>query len=118
VIEEPREPQIPSLRHASGLLCRVSLFRIEVNIDVLGLQHFKVKVAVLDFVSTEVLGLSRGGPRPEHKKRREKDRPHLSCRRVISNLLFMAILPLPAAAAPAAAEHSGGTLHCRERANG
>jgi hypothetical protein len=59
VIEEAGQPGIPSLGHSSRMPSRGLFRRIEVDVEVLGLEHLEIEALVLDFVATEVLGVKR-----------------------------------------------------------
>ena len=70
--EDRREPVVPALRHARGLADRRLLLRIEMDVEVLGLEHLPVEVLVLDLVAAEVLGggaLRQAGQREERRRR-------------------------------------------------
>ncbi len=61
VVEDARQPGVPPFRHPCCMDCGGFLRRIEVDVEVLGLEHPEVEALVLDFVSAEVLGVERGG---------------------------------------------------------
>ena len=54
VIQQTRQTRVPTLgepgRHARGIF----FLRIEIDVEVLGLQHLEVELLVLNFVATEV----------------------------------------------------------------
>ena len=68
VIEDAGQPGIPPLRHASGVCRCLFLGGIEMDVEVLGLEHPEIEAFVLDFVPAEVLGLDR------RRQRREEER--------------------------------------------
>ena len=55
VREEPRQPRVPALGQARADLDACSLLRVEVDVEVLGLEDLEVEVLVLDLVAAEVL---------------------------------------------------------------
>ena len=64
VVQQLREAGIPALRHARRHPRRRFLFRIEVDVEMLGLQHLEVELPVLHFVPAEVPALGTDGRRP------------------------------------------------------
>ena len=69
VMEQTRQPQVPALGHARRLLGGRALLGIEVDVEVLGLQHLELEGLVLDLVAPEVL--RRGGT---DARRQNRDR--------------------------------------------
>jgi len=49
--EQPLEPRVPAFRHARRDFDAVMLFGIEIDVEVLGLQHLEVQLLVLDLVA-------------------------------------------------------------------
>jgi hypothetical protein len=56
MVKELRQPRVPPLRHSRGDLGASPFLRVEVNVKVLGAEHFEVEFSILDFVLSEVLG--------------------------------------------------------------
>jgi hypothetical protein len=56
-MEDRREPRVPSLGHAGRDPRGLTLFRIEVEVEVLGPERLEFEIVVLDLVLTEVLGV-------------------------------------------------------------
>jgi hypothetical protein len=53
------EAGVPALGHPAGDVRRLALVRVEIHVEVVGLQHLEIEVLVLDLVAAEVLGLGR-----------------------------------------------------------
>jgi hypothetical protein len=64
VPEDPRQPVIPLLGQPRRDLHRFTFDLVEIDIEVLGLQHAKVERPVLDLVGAEIL---RGADAREHR---------------------------------------------------
>ena len=61
VIEQLLEARVPSLGHARRDVDALAFLGVVVDIEVLGLQHLKVELLVLDLVPAEVLRRCRRG---------------------------------------------------------
>ena len=59
VFEHLRKARIPALGHAADARGTLALFVVEIDVEVIGLEHLEFEVLVLDFVSAEVLRLGR-----------------------------------------------------------
>ena len=59
VLEDARQARIPALGHSADACGAFALVFIEINIEVIGLQHFELEIFVLDLVPSEVLRLAR-----------------------------------------------------------
>jgi hypothetical protein len=73
VIQDLREPGVPALRHAGAVSRGVLDFRVEVDVEALGLQHAEAEASVLDLVATETLARSRmnaDAAESDHQQRR------------------------------------------------
>jgi hypothetical protein len=55
VLENPRQPRVPTLGHPRRLAGSLTFFRIEIDVEVFGLQYLEVKGLVLDLVPPELL---------------------------------------------------------------
>ena len=61
VLEDARQARIPALSHPADARGAFALVFVEINIEVVGLQHFELEIFVLDLVPSEVLRLSGHG---------------------------------------------------------
>src|SRR5262249_43739920 len=59
VAHHAREAAVPPLGHPGRVLYRSLLVGVEIDVEVLGLQHLVVELLVLDLVLAEVLGRRR-----------------------------------------------------------
>ena len=74
-LEQPLETRVPSLGHARGDLHARLLARIEVDVEVLGLQDLEVEGSILNLVVPEVL---RGGGRASPAENADDQRRYKS----------------------------------------
>ena len=65
VVEQAGESRVPALRHERGVLYGDLFLRVEVDIEVLGLEHLEIQALILHLVLTEVLRL---GPLHGHQR--------------------------------------------------
>ena len=56
--EKTGEAGVPSLGHPCRVTCGIAFLRVEIDVEVLRLQHLEGELAVLNLVATEVLRLS------------------------------------------------------------
>jgi hypothetical protein len=61
MLEEPRQPRVPALRHPRGDLRAPFLARVEVDVEVLRLEHLEIEMVILNLVLAEILRLGRRG---------------------------------------------------------
>src|SRR6478609_1984196 len=69
--EHRTEPGTPALSHPACLHGRAAFSGIEIDVEVLGLEHLEIEGAILDFVLAEVLGLQRWAGDGERKGKNE-----------------------------------------------
>ena len=76
MIEQLGQARVPALGHARRHPGRVFLFRVVVDVEVVGLQDLEVEVLVLNLVPAEVAALCRdpAGQRQSSKREYEKRR--------------------------------------------
>ena len=55
VLECTREALVPALTHAGRVVDRLGLFRIEVEVEVIGSKDLEIKIVELDLIASEVL---------------------------------------------------------------
>ena len=85
VLEDARQARIPALGHAADARGVLALFFIEIDVEVIGLQHFELEVLVLDLVASEVLRLR--GRRGRQEQTRKTDRQARGIRRNICRMV-------------------------------
>src|SRR5207249_8203079 len=54
VLKEPLEPRVPALGQPGGDVDPFALTRIEVDVEMVGLEDLKVELLILDFILSEV----------------------------------------------------------------
>ena len=57
VLEDAREARVPALGHAADARGVLALFFVEIDVEVLGLEHLELEFLVLDLVAPEILRL-------------------------------------------------------------
>jgi hypothetical protein len=67
MVQHAGEPCIPALGHATGVARSRFFSRIEVDVEVLGLEGPEVEAFVLNSVAAEILSLQRGRQECESK---------------------------------------------------
>jgi hypothetical protein len=70
VLEEGRQTRIPPLREPRGHPRGFLFFRIEIDVEMLGVQHLEIEFVVLNLVAAEVTALRRhirGGSEDERE---------------------------------------------------
>ncbi len=68
MLEDSGQARVPPLGHLTDASRVLALLVVEVHVEVLGLEHFKLEVLVLHFVATEILRL--GGRGRTHEKQK------------------------------------------------
>ena len=69
VVQQLREPRVPALGHPRGHPRRGFLLRVEVDVEMFGLQDLEVELPVLHLVPAEIARPGRAGP--ERRRRAE-----------------------------------------------
>ena len=77
--EQPLQAGVPPFRHTGGDVNPFTFFRVEVDVEMLGFQHLKVELLVLDFIAAEVLRRGRRGRRRGNEDRERGDDVSHSC---------------------------------------
>ena len=72
VPEDSAEPGVPSLGHPPDLLRGVGLFRVVINVEVLGGEDLEFEFVVLDLVPSEVLRVRLCGQTEGHRDREDE----------------------------------------------
>jgi hypothetical protein len=70
VVQHAREPRVPSLSHAAGVSRSLFLRRIEMDVEMFGLERPELEALVLNPVPAEILSLQRR--RQEHENEGEE----------------------------------------------
>src|SRR5688500_8560677 len=71
VLEDARQSCVPPLGHAADAGGSLALFLVEIDVEVVGLEHLEFEIFVLHLVPTEVLRLRRRGGREEQENDRQ-----------------------------------------------
>ena len=73
VAEHARQTRVPPFGHTRREVHRLLLFRVVVDVEVLGLLHLEVELLVLHLVLAEVLRLGGRGAPTDQRQKRQKD---------------------------------------------
>ncbi len=88
VVEDPGQPGVPALCHTSRLFDGFAGLGIVVDVKVLGLEHLKVEILVLNLVPTEILGFGGPGPEADTQSHRDKRGYRLTVNALKSHLFL------------------------------
>ena len=68
MIEQLREARVPPLGHPRRLTRHLLLFRVVIDVEVLGVQRLELQAAVLDLIPAEVLRACRRGQKRQGRR--------------------------------------------------